>query len=53
MFEQKHLKVLQGDKSKVNIHSSEKPVVTQANFKSKQPYPLHIPYHIPFIPDQV
>ena len=42
-----HLKVLKGDKSKVNIQGSEKPVVT------KQPYPFHIPYHIPFVPDQV
>ena len=48
-----HLKVQQCDKSKVNIHGSEKPVVTQANIKSNQPYPLHIPYHTPFIPDQV
>ena len=48
-----HLKVLQGDKSKVNIQGSEKAVVTQANFRSKQPYPPHIPYHIPCIPDQV
>ena len=48
-----HLKVQQGDKSKVNNQGSEKPVVTQANIKSKQPYPLHIPYHTPFIPDQV
>ena len=41
-----HLKVLKGDKSKVNIQGSEKPVVT------KQPYPFYIPYHIPFVPDQ-
>ena len=47
-----HLKVLQGDKSKINIQGSQKPVVTQANIKSKQPYPLHILYHIPCIPDQ-
>ena len=40
-----HLKVLQGDKSKVNIQGSEKPVVTQANFRSKQPYPPHIISH--------
>ena len=33
-----HLKVLKGDKSKVNIQGSENPVVT------KQPYPFHIPY---------
>ena len=38
---------MKGDKSKVNIQGSEKPVVT------KQPYPFHIPYHIPFVPDQV
>ena len=48
-----HLKVLQGNKSKVYIQNSEKAVVTQANIKSKQLYPLHIPYRIPFIPDQV
>ena len=48
-----HIKVLQGDKIKVNIQGSEKPVVTQANIISKPPYPLHIPYHIPFVPDQV
>ena len=41
------LKVLKGDKSKVNIQGSEKPVVT------KQPYPFYIPYHIPFVPYQV
>ena len=40
-----HLKVLQGDKSKVNIQGSEKPVVTQANFRSKQPYPPHTISH--------
>ena len=47
------LKVLQGNKSKVYIQNSEKAVVTQANIKLKQLYPLHIPYRIPFIPDQV
>ena len=40
-----HLKVLQGDKSRVNIQGSEKPVVTQANIKSKQPYPPHTISH--------
>ena len=40
-----HLKVLQGDKSKVNIQGSEKAVVTQANFRSKQPYPPHTISH--------
>ena len=48
-----HLKVLQEHKSKVNIQGSEKPVVTTANIKSKQLYPFHIPYHIPFVPDEV
>ena len=48
-----HLKVLQGDKSKVNIQESEKTLVTKTNTKSKQPYPFHIPYDIPFVPDEV
>ena len=47
-----HVKVLQRDKSKVNIQGSEKPIVTKGNIKSKQPYPFHI-YHIPFVPDEV
>ena len=44
---------MQGDKSKFNIQGSEKPVATTANIKSKQLYPFHIPYHIPFVPDEV
>ena len=47
------LKVLLGDKNKVNIQGSEKPVITKANIKSKQSHPFHIPYQIPFAPDEV
>ena len=48
-----HLKVLKGDTSIVNIQGSEKPVATKANIKSNQPYPFHIPHHIPFVSDEV
>ena len=44
---------MQGDKNKVNIQGSEKPVVTKTKIKSKLPHPFHIPYHILFAPDGV
>ena len=42
-----HLMVLQGDRNKVNIQGSKKPVVSKLNIKSKYSYPFHsIPHTI-------
>ena len=43
------LKVLQIDRSKVDIQCFKTAVLLKANIKPKQPHPLHIPYHIPFV----